>query len=144
MQDQWQFINVFDIGCIDDILLIDVALPGNFALQLIADRLITTTNDQVGLNPARSQFGDAMLCWFCLLLATWTNKWHQCHMHVTDIVTTNFIFVLADGFKERQNFDVANGSSNFGNHHVDIICSQTLNATFDLISDMWNDLHSAT
>ena len=144
MQNQRQLINIFDIGSIDDVLLIHVALPRNLALQLIANGFFAPTNNQIWLNTARSQLGDAVLCRLRLLLTARANKWNQRHMYVANVVTTNFIFELANGLEERKNLDVTNGSTNFRDHHVDVICGQTLDATLNLIGHVRNDLHRAT
>ena len=144
MQNQRQLINIFDISSIDDILLINVALARNLALQLIADGLLAATNNQIWLNTARSQLGDAVLCRLRLLLTARTNKWHQRYVYIANVVTTDFIFELANGLEERKDLDVANGSTNFRNHHINIISGQPLNASLNLISHVRNDLHSTT
>ena len=141
MKDEWQLVNVARIGCVDDVLLFHVALIRNLALELIANWFIASAHNDVWLNSARTELGHAVLRWFRLLFAARTDKWNQCDVHVTDIVTTNFITELTYGFQKRQNLDVSNSAANFGNDHVDIFGCKALNSATNLICHMRDNLN---
>ena len=51
---------------------------------------------------------------------------------------------LANGFEEWQTFDIADSSTQFGNHHVNIRSGQLAYAAFDLVRNMRHDLYGAT
>ena len=144
VQDERQFVNVACICCVDDVLLLNVTLIRNLTLQLIANWFIASANNDVWLNSARTELGHAVLRWFCLLFTARTDKWNQSDVHVTDIVTTNFVTELAYCFQKRQDLDVSNGATNFGNDHVDIFGCKTLDSTTNLVCHMWNYLNRAS
>ena len=143
VQDQRQLVDVADVGSVDDIAHGHVTLTRDLALQTFRQRLIAATHDDVGLNAAAAQLGDAVLSRLGLLLTARANERHQGDMDVTDVVAAHFVAPLTNRFKKRQNLDVADGSANFGDHHVDIVGSDALNSTLDLVSDMRNHLHGA-
>ena len=49
--------------------------------------------------------------------------------------------ILSNSFKERETFNIADRSSNFRNHDVDVVQRQSTNTIFNLISDMRNYLN---
>ena len=144
VQNERQFVNVACICCIDDILLFHVALVRNLALQLVANWLITSAHDDVWLNTPRTKLGHAVLRWLGLLLTTWSNEGNQRDVHITDIVTTNFVTELTYCFQKRQDLNVSNGATDFGNHYIDILSCKALNSTADLVCDVRDNLNCAS
>ena len=63
-------------------------------------------------------------------------------MHINGMTTRQIIAQLADGFKKRQAFNVANGAADFHKHEI-IAVIALKNETLDGIGDMGNDLNSA-
>ena len=62
-------------------------------------------------------------------------------MNEQTVLATDVERNLADRFQERQAFDVADSSPQFGNHHVDIRTGQSQHCRFDFIGDMRYDLN---
>jgi len=59
-----------------------------------------------------------------------------------DVAVTGFERELADGFEERQAFDVAGGAADFGDDDVRLrLLSQQMNAVLDFVGDVWNHLN---
>ena len=144
MKDERQFVNVARICSVDDVLLVNVALIRNLALQLIANWFVASAHNDVWLNTARTKFGNAVLRWFRLLLTAWSNEWNQRDMHITNVVPANFVSKLSNRFKERQDLNVSNGATNFGDHYIDILGRQSFNSATNLVCHMRNNLHRAT
>ena len=84
-----------------------------------------------------------MLCGLGFWLTTRADERHQGDVDVAHIVATYFVAPLPNGLQERQNLDVTHGATDFGNHDIDIFSGDALNSTFDLVSDVRNDLHRA-
>ena len=62
---------------------------------------------------------------------TWTNR---------AVVAALFVAHLADGFEERQRFDIADGAADLGDHHVHIR-RHLLQRGLDFVGDVRNHLH---
>ena len=63
-------------------------------------------------------------------------------MDIQDVVAVNFFFYLTDSFKERQAFNIADGTADLCNNKISIIITaNTVNTLFDFIGDMRDYLH---
>ena len=62
-----------------------------------------------------------MLCGLSFLLPRGSNKWNQCDVDVANIFAAAVKAKLANGFKERKNFDISDCSSNLCNNYVDVL-----------------------
>ena len=62
-------------------------------------------------------------------------------MHVTHVVSTDFVLELPDGFEEREDLDVTDRATDLGDHDIDIIGREPLNTALDLVGDVWDDLY---
>ena len=67
-------------------------------------------------------------------------------MQDDDILMTTSLLKLSNCLQEGKTFDITNGSTNFGNNHIQVWINsfRLFNSFDDLISDMWNDLYSPT
>ena len=59
------------------------------------------------------------------------------------VLSTDFRAKLADGFEERQRFDIAHGAANLDKNDVDVLAGY-VDALFDRIGHVRNHLHGAT
>jgi hypothetical protein len=53
-----------------------------------------------------------------LLLARRANEWHQGHVHIANVLTTDIEPELPNGFEERKDLDIAHGSTDFGDDNI--------------------------
>ena len=82
-----------------------------------------------------------MLRGLCLLLTRWADEWHQGDVHVANILTTDIEAELSDGLEKREDFNIADSSTDFGDHDVDRFVSQAGDAALNFVGDVRNDLH---
>ena len=144
MKDQRKFVDVLRIGGVDHVLCLDVTLVRDLSLQLVTDRLIASTHDDVGLDAARTKLRDAVLSRFGLLFPARSDERHQRHMDVANIVAADFVLELTNRLEERKDLDVTNGSTDLGDDDVHIVGGQALNTALDLIGDVRDDLNGPT
>ena len=66
-------------------------------------------------------------------------------MHEQGMIYPQVNTNLANGFHERQTFDVAHGATNLNQNHVSLgSLGNLMNAPFDFVGDVGNDLNGAT
>ena len=81
-----------------------------------------------------------MLGWLGFQLARGLHIGQQRQVHVDTLAARLVLAILADRFKERQPFDVANRAADFAEHEIDLI-SANVEEFFDLIGDMGDHLN---
>ena len=140
MQDQRQLVDVRGVGGVDDRRLGDVAEAGDLALEVVGDRLLAAAHDHVGLDAAAAQLGDRVLRGLGLLLARRADERHERDVDVADVVAADVVAELADRLEERQDLDVADGAADLGDHHVDVVGGDPLDAALDLVGDVRDHL----
>ena len=88
---------------------------------------------------ARSSF---TLCCVGLVFSSCAAAIHGTSVTCTNrrVVAALFVAHLADGFQERQRFDIAHGAADFDDHHVHVR-RHLLQRGLDLIGDVRNHLH---
>ena len=141
VQDQRQLVDVSGIGGVDHGTLVDIAEVGDLALQVVAERLFTATHDHVGLDATAAQLGDRVLRRLGLLLSRRSDERHQRHVEVADVVATGFLAELADRLEKGKDLDVAHGAADLGDHDIDVVIRQPVDAPLDLVGDVRDDLH---
>ena len=95
-----------------------------------------------GWMPIFAQFLDAVLRGLGLDFARGAEVGHQRDVQKEAVLRTVFKRDLADGFKERQAFDVADGAADFDDLHVVVILvGHHADAVLDLARDVRDDLH---
>ena len=63
-------------------------------------------------------------------------------MNVKRIVLADFLLDLANGFKERQTFNIADGAANFRDNNVGRVrFRHGIHASFDLVGDVRDNLN---
>ena len=100
-------------------------------------------DDHVGLDAAAAQLGDRVLRGLGLLLARRADERHQRDVHVADVLAADVLAELPDGLEERQDLDVADGATDLGDDHVDVVGHEAADAPLDLVGDVRDDLHGA-
>ena len=140
MEDQRQLVDVAGIGSVDDRVAVHVAHVRDLRLQVVGERLLGPAHDDVGLDAARPQFGDRVLCRLGLLLARRADERHEGDVDVADVVPSDEVAELADGLEERQDLDVADRAADFGDDHVDVLLGDALDASLDLVGDVRDHL----
>jgi hypothetical protein len=94
-----------------------------------------------GWMPRLRSFGDGVLGGLGLLLARRPDERHQRDVDVADVVAAHVAAHLAQRLEERQDLDVADGSTDFGDDHVDVVGAHSYDALLDLVGDVRDDLH---
>ena len=113
------FVHAFDIARGDDGQRIDVAEERDLLLHVGRQRALAAAQQDVGLNTDGAQFLDAVLGGLGLQFLRGGDPGDQGHVHEERIVAAELMAQLADGFEERQRFDVADGAADFDDHDVD-------------------------
>ena len=141
MDDEWNLIEALGISCVDDALDWNVAQAGDLALQLIGNGFFASAHDRIRLDSAAAKFGDRVLCRLCLLLARWSDEWHQRDMQIENVSRADVESELADRLQERQDLDVADRSADLGDDDIGFVGGELANPMLDLIGDMGDNLH---
>ena len=141
MEDQRQLVDVPGVGGVDHGPLLDVAEAGDLALEVVGQRLFAAADDHVGLDAAAAQLGDRVLGRLGLLLARRTDERHERDVDVADVVAPDEVAELPDRFEEREDLDVADRAADLGDHDVDVVAGDPLDAALDLVGDVRDDLH---
>ena len=81
--------------------------------------MIAAAQQDVGLNTDGAQLLDAVLRGLGLQLLRRGDPGHQRDVHEQRVFAAQLMPQLADGFEKRQRFDIADGSADFDDHHVD-------------------------
>ncbi|CAI8157264.1 MAG: Uncharacterised protein [Synechococcus sp. CC9902] len=85
-----------------------------------------------------------MLCRFGFQLPGGADERQQGDVDVGDVAPAHITSKLTDGFEERQRLDVANGATDFGDHHISVaVRCHPLDAFTDLTGDVRDHLHGA-
>ena len=141
MHDERNLVKVSRISSVHDRFNGNVAQIRDLALEVGRKSRFASTNNDVGLNASATEFGHRVLRGLGLLLPRRTNEWHQGHVHIANVLTTDIEPELPNGFEERKDLDIAHGSADFGDDNIDRFVGQASDAALDLVSDMRNDLH---
>ena len=128
----------------DDALGGDVAELRDLLLEPGRDRPVTAAHDRVGLDAPAAQLGDGVLGRLGLLLARRTDVRHERDVHVEDVLPPDLVAELPDRFQERQDLDVADRAADLGDHDVDVVGGERVDARLDLVGDVRDDLHRLT
>ena len=142
MKHEWKFIDVADIGCVDNSIGINVTHVRDLALQTTTQRLFATAHNDVGLNSAGTKLRNAVLGWLGLLLAARADERNKRHVQVANVVSTRLVAELTNCLKERKNLNVSNGSAHFSNDYIGVVCGDSTDSALDFICDVRNYLNS--
>ena len=143
LQHQRRFVQNRQRQIFDDAVRRDIAEIGNLAEDaFIGDFFIGAQHDDVRRNAHALQFLHGMLGGLGFMLARSLQIRHERYMNVQRIILANLASHLADGVDEGLAFDIADGSADFGDHHVGVgLFAYGIDKALDFIRDMGNDLH---
>src|SRR5262245_23253582 len=139
IENEWDFVDRFDVGRVDHGLLRDVAEERNLGLNLGGQFAVAAAEQDVGLNSDGQQLLDRMLRRFGLQLARSGDEGHQRQMDEGGVVASDLIAHLADGFEEGKRFDVAHRAADLDDHHVHSV-RNGLDRVLDLVRDVRDHL----
>src|SRR3990172_3236400 len=126
----------------DDGVLLYVAVEGYFLFHFPGDGTVAPAKKDVRLDPDGQEFLDAVLCRFRLELVGGPDKRHEGEVDVKDILLTQPVPELPDGFEERQALNVADGPADFYDHDVFVV-GEVGDGAFDLVGDVRHHLDRA-
>ena len=66
---------------------------------------------------------------------------HERHVHVEDVLAADLVAELPDRLEEREDLDVADGAADLGDHDVDVVGGERVDARLDLVGDVRDHLH---
>ena len=141
MQHQRDLVDVARIGGVDHGIDRHVAQIGDLALEAVGQRTVAAAHDGVGLDASSAQLGDRVLRGLGLLLAGRADERHERDVEVADVLAADVEAELTDGLEERQDLDVADGATDLGDHDVDLVRCQSVDAPLDLVGDVRDHLH---
>ena len=111
------------------------------------DLAVRTDHEGVWLNADGAQRSNGVLGWLGLQFLAWADVRNQGDVHEEDVSAADVLTDLACGFEERLGFDVADGSTDFGDDHVGGLLALArldggqAHTALDLIGDVRDDLH---
>ncbi len=120
VHEQRHLVDVVGVGGRDHGLRLDVAEQRDLVADVPRERFLGAGHDDVGLDADLAQLGDAVLGRLGLGFADDADHRHQRDVDVEHVVAADVFAELADGFEERQAFDVADGAADLGDEHVDV------------------------
>src|SRR5580704_4630010 len=133
------FVNCFHVFHGNNAGFGDVAEEGYFFLEILGDVAIASAKKDIGLNADAEHFFDRMLGRLGLEFAGGGDVGNESDVNEQRVFGSEFEAHLANGFEERQGFDVADCASDFDDDNVDTF-SDASEAAFDFVGDVGNDL----
>ncbi len=132
-------VDALDVLGGDDGVDIDVAEEGDLLLHLLRDEMFAAADQDIGLDTDGAQLLDGVLGRLGLELVGGGDPRNQGDVDEQAIVAPLFMAHLADGFEERQRFDIADRAADLGDDDIDVT-RHLLERGLDLIGDMGNHL----
>ena len=121
MEGQGYFVNVFDILRGNHRLGRDIAEEGDLLLDVFGEKTIGSTQHYVRLNTDLTKLLDRVLSRLGLQLSGSLHVGHQGEVDEHGVLTTHIVAELTNCLQKGQAFDVADGSTDLDNDHIDII-----------------------
>ena len=143
-QQLGHFVNAFRRQVLDDRFLIHVAEHSQFCNHVFRHGMLTAAHQDIRRNTDAAQFLHTVLGGLRLQLARRTDIGNQRYVDVQHVVFAHILFYLADGFQERQAFNIAYRAADLRNDEIRVlVIANPEHPGFDLIGNMGNDLHRA-
>ncbi len=117
-----------------------VAEQGHLFPVLAADLALGAADQNIGLDTDLPQQADRMLGGLGLQLAGRLQIGDQRQVDVQAISLADVERELADGLQKRLAFDVAHRAADLGDHDVDVVVGQFVDAILDFVGDVGDDL----
>ena len=127
-------------GVLDHAVRLDVAEQGDLPPDILRDRLVTAADQNVRLDAQGQQFLDGVLGGLGLQLAGAGDLHDQRHMDEQHVAHRPLRRHLADGLQEGLGLDIAHRAADLGDDHVHILALHGIDAAFDLVGDVGDDL----
>ena len=105
----------------DDSVGADVAELRDLPAFAIRYRMLATAKQDIGFDTQCRQFANRMLRRFGFQFAGGGDVGDQRHMDTQRLQRLQIVAQLADGFHERQGFDIADGTAYFAQHEIEIV-----------------------
>ncbi|MNH95387.1 hypothetical protein D3C73_480280 [compost metagenome] len=121
---------------------IDITEEGDFGFHIVRQLMLCTANDDIRLNPDTAKFFDTVLSRLGLHFTGSLDIRDQSNVNIHHVLASNITLDLADGFQERQTFDIPNRAPDLCNHDIRAsFAASTVDTFFDLIRNMGNNLN---
>src|ERR1019366_4559720 len=133
-------IHALDVAGGDHGVHVHVAEEGDLLLHLLRDEALAAAQQNIGLDTEGAEFLHAVLRGLGLELLRRRDPRHQGHVDEQGVGAPLFVAHLADGFQERQRFDIAHRAADLGDHYVHVP-RHLLQRGLDLIGHVRNHLH---
>ena len=104
------------------------------------ERFFAAANQQLRLNADFAQFGDALLGRLGFDFAGDADVRHERHVDEQRVLRPGSQPNCADGFEERQTFDVARRAADFDDDTSASLAANLADAVLDFVGDVRNDL----
>ncbi len=124
----------------DDGLGVHVAHHRDLALHRLRDEPVGPADDGVGLDADRAECGNRVLGRLGLQLPRGGHVRHQRDVQEEAVLPAHVVADLTRCLEEREGLDVADGSADLGDHHVDIVGRHRPDAVLDLVGDVRDHL----
>ena len=141
VEDEGDLVEAVGVGGADDRRQRHTRQVRDLAAEGLAHRLVAAADDGIRLDAPAAELDDRVLGGLGLVLTRWGDVRHQGDMDVADVVQAHVEAELPYGLEEREDLDVADGAADLGDEHVDVVVGQQVDATLDLVGDVWNHLH---
>ena len=129
------------VALLDDRPLLDVAEQGDLLGLVLGQLALGPADEDVRLDADLPQALDGVLRRLGLRLARRLEIRDQRQVDVQAVLLADVQGELADGFEERQPFDVADRAADLGDDDVHVRRRQLAHRRLDLVGDVRNDLH---
>ena len=137
---QWHGIDRGCVQCRNHGLLSHVTELRDLAPFAVGDWVFRPAKQDIGLDPEARQFAYRMLGRLRLQLTRRSNIGHEGDMHAQRLPWLQLISKLADGFHERQPFDIADSAADLTQDEIVIVLPGKREG-LDLVRDVRNHLH---
>ena len=128
-------------GVLNDALGFHVAEKGDLAADLFGDRHVAAANEDVRLDAEAQKLLDRMLRRLGFELVASRDLHDQRDVDIQNVLAPFFRADLANGLEEGLAFDVADGAADLADDDVDVVARHGVDALFDLIGDVGDNLH---
>ena len=135
-------IDARGVHTVDHAFGIHVAHQGDLVLDGLVQRAVGTKHQRVRGDAQLTQHHDGVLGRLGLELMGGGNVRYQGDVHEHAVLGAQIAADLTRGLQERLGFDVADGATDFGDDHVDVIGRLRTHAGLDFVGDVRDDLHA--
>ena len=129
-----------DGGGSDDGALFDVAEGGDFLLHFAGQGAVGAAEEDVGLDADGEQFFDGVLRGLGFELLRGGDAGDEREVDEDGVFAAEFLAHLADGFKEGERLDVADGAADFDDGDVCAVGRDLAHGVLDFVGDVGDDL----